>query len=84
MSRVRGLAHRMILYRGEVTKADIELFGSKIGSEIYFTVYARPDIIYLVSVLSLFLSNLLLQYLKAVDRILQYLKGTKYLGIVYG
>ena len=46
-------------------------------------MYTRLDIVYTVSVLSCFLLNLSLQHLKAVDRILQYLKGTKHLRIVY-
>ena len=50
---------------------------------MYLTVYTRPDIVYIVSVLSRFLLNLSLQHLKAIDRILQYLKGTKHLRIVY-
>ena len=50
---------------------------------MYLTVYTRPDIVYTVSVLSRFLLNPLLQHFKAVDRILQYLKGTKHLRIVY-
>jgi len=51
---------------------------------MYLAVYTRPDIVYAVSVLSRFLSNPSPQHLKAADRILQYLKGTKHLGIVYG
>lgn len=74
----------MIPYEGEATNADIELFGSNVGSEMYIEVHTRPDIAYAVSVLSRFLSNPSPQHLKAADRILQYLKGTKYLGIVYG
>ena len=46
-------------------------------------MYTRPDIVYTVSVLSRFLSNPSPQHLKAADRILQYLKGTKHLRIVY-
>ena len=78
-----GATEFIILYEGVATKAEIELFRSKIGSEMYLTVYTRPDIVYTVSVLSRFLSNPSPQHLKAADRILQYLKGTKHFGIVY-
>jgi hypothetical protein len=65
----------------EQANKDIELYGSKIGSLMYLAVQTRPDISYRVSVLSRFLSNLSPQHIKAADRILQYLQGTKYLGI---
>jgi hypothetical protein len=79
-----GATELMVPYEGKATQADIEQFGSKIGSEMYLAVHTRPDIAYAVSVLSRFLSNPSPQHLKAADRILQYLRGTKYLGITYG
>jgi hypothetical protein len=50
---------------------------------MYLAVQTRPDIAYGVSVLSRFLSNPSPQHMKAANRILQYLQGTKLLGIEY-
>jgi hypothetical protein len=79
-----GANEFMVPFDGKATQAEIDLYGSKIGSEMYLAVQTRPDIAYAVSVLSRFLSNLSPQYMKSADRVLQYLKGTKYLGIIYG
>jgi hypothetical protein len=78
-----GATEIMIPFEEQATNEDIELYGSKIGSLMYLAVQTRPDISYGVSVLSRFLSNPSPQHMKAADRILQYLQGTKYLGIEY-
>ena len=41
----------------KATQAKIDLYGSKIGSEIYLAVQTRPDIAYAVLVLLRFLLN---------------------------
>jgi hypothetical protein len=57
----------MVPYEGQATPAEIELYGSKIGSEMYLAVQTRPDIAYAVLVLSRFLSNPSPQHMKAAD-----------------
>jgi hypothetical protein len=49
----------------------------------YLATQTRPDIVYTVSVLSRFLVNPLLAYIKAIKRVLQYLKGTIDFSIIY-
>src|SRR5205823_212531 len=78
-----GATEFMVPFEGQATKDDIELYGSKIGSLMYLVTQTRPDIAYSVSVLSRFLSNPSPQHMKAADRILHYLQGTKLLGIEY-
>jgi reverse transcriptase-like protein len=78
-----GLTEFMIPYNGRATNIEIETYGSKIGSLMYLAVQTRPDIAYGVSVLSRFLTNPSPQHIKAADCILQYLQGTKMLGIEY-
>jgi hypothetical protein len=60
----------MISFKEQATNEDIKLYRSKIGSLIYLAVQTRPDILYKVSVLSRFLSNLSPQHIKAADQIL--------------
>ena len=62
-----GATEFMVPFNGQATDEDIKLYGSKIGSLMYLAVQTRPDIAYRVSVLSRFLSNLLLQHMKAAD-----------------
>jgi hypothetical protein len=78
-----GATEFMVPFDGQATVKDTELYGSKIGSLMYLAIQTRPDIAYGVSVLSRFLSNPSPQHMKAADRILQYLQGTKLLGIKY-
>jgi hypothetical protein len=78
-----GAAEVMIPHTSKATQADIELYGSKIGSLMYLAVQTRPDISYGVSVLSRFLTNPSPQHMKAADRILHYLQGTKMLGTYF-
>jgi hypothetical protein len=62
-----GATEIIILFKEQATNENIELYRSKIGSLIYLTVQTRPDILYKVSVLSRFFSNLLPQHMKAAD-----------------
>jgi hypothetical protein len=79
-----GSSDFMIPFDGKATKEDITLYGSIIGSEMYLAVHTRPDIAYAVSLLSRFLANPSPRHVAAAKRVLQYLQGTKNLGIVYG
>jgi len=74
----------MVPFDGTVSKKDIEEYGSIIGSLNYLVYQTRYDIAYTVSVLSRFLTNPSPVYIKIAKRVFQYLKGIKYLSIVYG
>ena len=78
-----GATEFMVPYEEQATVEDIKLFGSKIGSLMYLATQTRADIVYAVSVLSRFLHNPSPAQMKASDRVLQYLQGTKNLGIEY-
>lgn len=74
----------MVPFDGTASKKEIEEYGSIVGSLNYLACQTRCDIAFTVSVLSRFLTNPSPAHLKAGKRVLQYLKGTKYLSIVYG
>lgn len=59
------------------------LFRELIGSLMYLAVATRPDIAFIVSNLSQFLSNPSLEHWMAAKRVLRYLQGTIGLGIVF-
>ena len=63
--------------------ADDTLYREIIGSLIYLMVATRPDLSFIVSKLSQFMSNPKMCHLKAAKRVLRYLKGTKHLGLRY-
>ena len=50
---------------------------------LYLTFATRPDLAYSVIKLARFASNPSLVYIRAIKRILRYLKGTRDLGIIY-
>ncbi|GKD58053.1 hypothetical protein Tco_1295562 [Tanacetum coccineum] len=54
------------------------------GSLMYLMVCTRPDIAYVVSIVSRYLANLCKNHREAVKCILKYLKGTANVGLVYG
>lgn len=58
-------------------------FRELIGSLMYLAVISRPDIAYIVSTLSQYLSNPDQNHWTAAKRVLRYLKGTTSLGIQY-
>ena len=78
-----GVTEFMVPFDGQATVKDTELYGLKIGSLIYLAIQTKPDIIYKVFALLCFLLNPSPQHIKAADQILQYLQGTKLLGIKY-
>ena len=57
----------------ERTVAQLE-YSSAIGSLMYATQCTRPDIAFVVSKLSRFTSNPNVEHLKAIERVLEYLK----------
>jgi hypothetical protein len=79
-----GALELMVPFDGITSKKDIEEYGSIVSSLNYLACQTRCDIAYTVSILSRFLTNPSPAHIKATKRVLQYLKGTKYLSIVYG
>ena len=61
---------------------DQKAYRGMIGSLLYLTA-TRPDIMFSVGLCARFQSNPLISHLKAVKRILRYLKGTTNLGLWY-
>ena len=78
-----GATEFMAPYDKQASNDDIEVYGPKVGSLMYLAVQTRYDIAYAVSVLPRFLSNPSPQHIKAANRILQYLQGTKLLGVEF-
>ena len=58
-------------------------YQSIIGSLLYLAVATRPDIAYVVGVLSKFCSKPSEAHLTAAKRVLRYLKGTQNFGLKY-
>ena len=78
-----GALNLIVSNPGQATKTEITQYQSKVGSVTYLATQTCTDITFLCSVLSRFLCNPLQVYIKAVDRVIRYLKGTRYLAIVY-
>lgn len=58
-------------------------FQSAVGSLLYLSIMTRPDIMYAVSNVAKFCVNPSKQHWIGVRRIMHYLKGTLYLGLLY-
>jgi hypothetical protein len=54
---IAGANDFIVLYKGEASKAEIEEYGSRVRLEIYLRAQIRVDIVFIISVLSRFLSN---------------------------
>jgi hypothetical protein len=63
-------------------KVDTTFFQQVVGSLMYLTT-TRPDLIFVVSLISRYAGQLTELYLQAAKRVLRYLKGTTNLGIFY-
>ena len=73
--------HRLSEYVEDAT-VDRESYQKLVGKLIYFS-HTRPDIAYAMGVVSQFMHNPKENHLRAVYRILQYLKGTPGKGILF-
>ena len=62
-----GTTKFMVPFDRQAMVKNTELYRLKIGSLIYLATQTRPNIIYRVSILSQFLLNPSLQYIKPVD-----------------
>ena len=67
---------------GGSEKIDEGLYRSLIGSLLYLTA-SRPDILFVVSVLSRFMHSPSEKHFSAVKRVLRYIKGTTDLGVQF-
>jgi transposase InsO family protein len=63
---------------------DKTLYQSKLGSVMYLMTSTRPDICFTVGVLSRFSSDPGVSHMRAMDRLLRYLAGTKHLRLRLG
>ena len=62
---------------------DKVLYQSAVGSLLYLSMRTRPDITFTVSRVARFCSNPTTQHMRAVKRILRYLRGTTNQGLLY-
>jgi len=58
-------------------------YANAVGSLMYIMVCSRPDLAYIVSTVSRFISNPGKQYWEAVKWVLRHLQGTVRLGLVF-
>jgi hypothetical protein len=54
-----------------------------IGSLLYLFIYMRPDIVFIVSSLTYYFINFLLEYIKTTKRIFCYFQGIIFIKIIY-
>jgi len=64
-----------------LTKEDQAKYRMIVGSLLYLSCWTRPDISFAVSELSRFVSSAGEVHMKAAQRVLRYLKGTRELGL---
>ena len=62
---------------------DQQMYQAVIGNLLYLSTKTRPDVAYAVSCVVRFCANPLKEHWTAVKRILQYLKGTSNLSLLY-
>jgi hypothetical protein len=67
----------------QATDEEKKVYQGRVGSLMYAMLGTRPDIAFAVSVISRFSSNPNRHHLKAVNRILKYLRGTIDLELTY-
>jgi len=72
-----------------VTDTDINYmksipYSNIVGSLLYLSITCRPDISYIVGILSRFMQNPGIPHWQGAKAVLRYLKGTSHLGITYG
>ena len=67
---------------GEGSKVDATLYKQLVGSLMYITS-TRPDLMFVVCLLSRYMGAPTEQHLQAAKRVLRYLKGTQFHGLFY-
>ena len=73
----------LIKFDGQADPQYAHAYQRRIGSVIYLAVITRPDIALAVSLLAVFLANPSPRHRAEADRIICYLRDTKYLAIEY-
>ena len=76
-------AVELVPNQGTATKAQIDLYQSKVGSISHAAVMTRPDVSFTHSKLAQFLTNPSAQHMEAADRCIRYLYGSRYLSVQY-
>ena len=71
-----------LLEEGEGARIDAIVYKQLIGSLVYITT-TRPDLMYVVCLLSRYMANPTDLHMQAAKRVLRYLKGTVELGVFY-
>ncbi len=59
-------------------------YQSRVGSILYLAIMSRPDFLYVTAILSSKNKSPTTEDLKAVNRVLSYIVGTRQLGLVFG
>jgi hypothetical protein len=60
-----------------------KIYSSTIGSFIYIILGTRPDIAYIISVISRFSANPAEIYINVIKRVFRYLKDTLFINFVF-
>jgi hypothetical protein len=75
------LKEELLLYEDIASYKRITKYQRKIGSLLYIVVITRPDVAFVVSRLSRFMTNPRPKHHEGADRVLHYLKGTHSLAL---
>ena len=73
---------KLVKMNEDSESTDREQFQSAVGSLLYLSTTTRPDIMYAVSNVAKFCANPAKEHWTAVKRIMRYLVGTMYLGLL--
>ena len=71
-------------HNGEASKKQIKAYQERVGSVLYTAITARPDVAFASSLLSQYATNPGPEHFTAINWLIRYLFGTRFLGIVYG
>src|SRR5438105_14122965 len=73
----------LVPYTGQASNESTHLYQQKTGSVIYPSVITRPDTAFAASKLAQFMANPGPDHHTAMDHLLQYLYGTRYLALEF-
>lgn len=79
-----GSEPHMIPYDGHASTSETEVYQQMIGSEMFLATQTRPDLAFVMSVLSRFLTNPSTYHLQAAKHVLRYLQGSPRIGVTFG
>ncbi|KFY66706.1 hypothetical protein V496_01935 [Pseudogymnoascus sp. VKM F-4515 (FW-2607)] len=78
------ITDEILAYEGKATPQEVVGYQQRVGSINYRAVITRPDISRAAQKLAEFLINTGPAHYAAADRVITYLKGTKYHSLVFG